>query len=83
MLSRPQIAALRHHGKFNLQPLSGNAPQSCPWLLVSPDAIGRLHTIVNLEGWRFIGTLRRPTSAERRPAALSKNRAFRWLANGG
>ena len=59
-LSRPHIAALRHHGRFNLQPLIGT--QSCPWLLVSPDAIGRLHTIVNLEGWRFIGTLRRPTS---------------------
>jgi len=60
-LSRPHIAALRHHGQFNLQPLTGS--QTCPWLLASPEAIGRLHKIVNLEGWRFIGTLRRPTSA--------------------
>ena len=60
-LSRPHIAALRHHGQFNLQPLTGAQP--CPWLLASPEAIGRLHKIVNLEGWRFIGTLRRPTSA--------------------
>ncbi|MBT2325060.1 hypothetical protein J7E62_22265 [Variovorax paradoxus] len=60
-LSRPHIAALRHHGRFNLQPLS--ATQACPWLLASPEAIGRLHRVVNLEGWRFIGTLRRPTSA--------------------
>jgi 4-amino-4-deoxy-L-arabinose transferase-like glycosyltransferase len=60
-LSRPHIAALRHHGQFNLQPLTGSQP--CPWLLASPEAIGSLHKIVNLEGWRFIGTLRRPTSA--------------------
>ncbi|GAA4342387.1 UDP phosphate-alpha-4-amino-4-deoxy-L-arabinose arabinosyl transferase [Variovorax defluvii] len=59
-LSRPHIAALRHHGQINLQPLMGGP--SCPWLVVSPEAIGRLHTLVNLEGWRLIGTLRRPTS---------------------
>jgi hypothetical protein len=59
-LGRPHIAALRHHGQINLQPLMGGP--SCPWLVVSPEAIGRLHTLVNLEGWRLIGTLRRPTS---------------------
>jgi 4-amino-4-deoxy-L-arabinose transferase-like glycosyltransferase len=60
-LNRAHIAALRHHGRFNLQPLTGT--QTCSWLLVSPDAIARLHNIVNLESWRLIGTLRRPTSA--------------------
>jgi hypothetical protein len=60
-LDRPHIAALRFHGQLNLQPLT--AAQSCPWLLVAPEAIIRLHEIVNLEGWRFTGTLRRPTSA--------------------
>jgi hypothetical protein len=60
-LSRPHIAALRHHGNFNLQPLV-NGP-ACPWLLVSPEAIAQLHEIVSLDGWRLIGTLRRPTSA--------------------
>ncbi|MDM0013536.1 hypothetical protein QTH87_13930 [Variovorax sp. J22P168] len=59
-LSRPHIAALRHHGNFNLQPLAGGA--SCPWMLVSPEAIARLHNVANLDGWRLIGTLRRPTS---------------------
>lgn len=59
-LSRPHVAALRHHGNFKLRSL-GTEPV-CPWLLVSPDAIARLHNIVNLEGWRLIGTLRRPTS---------------------
>lgn len=59
-LDRPHIAALRHHGNFNVQPLLGG--QACPWLLVGPVAIARLHEVVNLDGWRLIGTLRRPTS---------------------
>ncbi|WP_184523607.1 hypothetical protein [Variovorax sp. Sphag1AA] len=59
-LGRPHIAALRYHGNFNVQPLIGGPP--CPWLLVSPDAIAKLHEIVNLESWRLVGTLRRPTS---------------------
>ena len=59
-LDQPHIAALRHHGNFNVMPLLGGP--SCPWLLVSPEAIVRLHELVNLEGWRLVGTLRRPTS---------------------
>lgn len=59
-LSRPHIAALRYHGGFKLRSLGADAP--CPWLLVSPEAIARLRDIVNLDGWRLIGTLRRPTS---------------------
>ena len=59
-LSRPHVAALRYHGNFELRSLATEAP--CPWLLVSPEAIARLHDIVNLDGWRLIGTLRRPTS---------------------
>ena len=59
-LSRPHIAALRHHGNFKLRSL-GSEP-TCPWLLVSPEAIARLHDIVSLERWRLMGTLRRPTS---------------------
>ncbi|BEP35342.1 UDP phosphate-alpha-4-amino-4-deoxy-L-arabinose arabinosyl transferase [Variovorax sp. V59] len=60
-LSRAHIAALRHHGQFNLQPLLLGT--DCPWLLVSPETIERLHTIIRLEHWRFSGTLRRPSSA--------------------
>jgi hypothetical protein len=60
-LGRPHIAALRYHGNFNVQPLIGGPP--CHWLLVNPDAIAKLHEIVNLESWRLVGTLRRPTSA--------------------
>jgi hypothetical protein len=59
-LSRPHIAALRHHGNFNLQPLLLGS--NCPWLLVSPETIERLHTIIPFDQWRFSGTLRRPSS---------------------
>jgi 4-amino-4-deoxy-L-arabinose transferase-like glycosyltransferase len=59
-LSPPHIAALRYHGNFKLRSLAAEAP--CPWLLVCPAAIARLHDIVSLDGWRLIGTLRRPTS---------------------
>jgi hypothetical protein len=34
----------------------------CPWLLVAPETIERLHTIISLDQWRFAGTLRRPSS---------------------
>ncbi|HEY2255669.1 MAG TPA: hypothetical protein VGI11_08520 [Variovorax sp.] len=59
-LGRTHIAALRQDGSFQLEPLLGGP--SCPWLLVSPDAIAKLHELVNLDDWRLIGTLRRPTS---------------------
>jgi len=59
-LSRPHIAALRYHGQFNLQPLLLGT--DCPWLLVSPETIERLHTIIPFDQWRFSGTLRRPSS---------------------
>ncbi len=60
-LSRQHIAALRYHGQFELSPLVGGA--TCPWLLVSPEAIESLQGIVSMEQWRLSGTLRRPTSA--------------------
>ncbi|WP_038215777.1 hypothetical protein [Xenophilus azovorans] len=59
-LSRAHIAALRHHGRFPLQPV--NSHSTCGWLLVSPEALPTLHLIVSLEQWRFAGTFRRPTS---------------------
>lgn len=60
-LSRQHIAALRYHGQFNLSPLVGG--ESCPWLLISPEAIATLHSFVSMDEWRLSGTLRRPTSA--------------------
>ena len=60
-VNRPQVAALLHHGNFNLKNLELDT--DCPWILVSPDAIPKLHTIVPLEQWRLIGSFRRQTSA--------------------
>lgn len=59
-LQRPHLAALQHHGHFELQPLTGT--KDCRWLLVNPEVIAKLHDIVSLDQWRFMGTLRRPTS---------------------
>jgi 4-amino-4-deoxy-L-arabinose transferase-like glycosyltransferase len=59
-LSRAHIAALQYHGHFELQPLLLGT--DCPWLLVAPETIERLHTIISLDQWRFAGTLRRPSS---------------------
>jgi 4-amino-4-deoxy-L-arabinose transferase-like glycosyltransferase len=66
-LTRPHIAALRHHGQFNLQPLSSGkasaADTACPWLLVSPEAFGQPGSAIDFERWRLVGTFRRPTSS--------------------
>ncbi len=59
-LQRPHLAALQHHGHFELKPLTGSG--DCRWLLVNPEVIAKLHDIVSLDQWRFMGTLRRPTS---------------------
>ncbi|MBB1599311.1 hypothetical protein [Variovorax sp. UMC13] len=63
-LSRPHIAALRYHGHFDLRPLdtAGHGTDACPWLLVSPEAVGRGNA-VDFKQWRLSGTVRRPTSA--------------------
>jgi 4-amino-4-deoxy-L-arabinose transferase-like glycosyltransferase len=63
-LSRAHIAALRYHGRFNLQRLGAEgAGAPCPWLLVNPDAIGRSGQAIDFTQWRLAGTVRRPTSA--------------------
>ncbi|RZI93381.1 MAG: hypothetical protein EOP78_11325, partial [Variovorax sp.] len=61
-LGRPHIAALRHHGNFTLRLLAEGTP-ACRWLLVSPESLGNLHNLIDLNQWRFGGTLRRPTNA--------------------
>lgn len=66
-LTRPHIAALQFHGHFNLQPLksgaAGSADVACPWLLVSPEALGQPGTAIDFGRWQLAGTFRRPTSA--------------------
>ena len=60
-IDRPQLAALRHHGGYEIQPI--NSHTECPWLIVKPEAVRLLHLIVNLENWRLIGTFRRSANA--------------------
>lgn len=69
-LTRPHIAALQFHGHFNLKPLAAAAAAgaddavdtACPWLLVSPDALGRPGVAIDFSRWQLVGSFRRPTS---------------------
>ena len=60
-VGRSQISALRHHAGFDLRPLAADTP--CGWMVVGPDAIARLKDVASFDRWRFVGTLRRPSSA--------------------
>ena len=66
-LTRPHIAALQFHGHFDLKPLTSGAggavETACPWLLVSPEALGQPGTAIDFARWQLVGTFRRPTSA--------------------
>lgn len=66
-LTRPHIAALQFHGHFNLKPLATGAADAadtaCPWLLASPDALGRAGVSIDFGRWQLVGSFRRPTSA--------------------
>lgn len=60
-VDRPQLAALRYHGGYNLQPI--NSHTECDWLIVKPEVVRLLQLIVNLNDWRLVGTFRRTTNA--------------------
>ena len=36
---------------------------ACPWLLVSPEALGQPGAAIDFARWQLVGTFRRPTSA--------------------
>lgn len=58
-LSRAQIAALRHHGAYDV--LVAQAPARCPWLIVSDSAQASLGPAVDPNEWLLRGVFRRPT----------------------
>ena len=58
-LTRPQIAALRFHGQLDLR--SAQVPSACPWLVAAQDLQVFLPMALNLEQWRLVTTVRRPT----------------------
>jgi hypothetical protein len=60
-LTRPQIAALRYHGRLDLYPAV--APSDCPWLVVAEDLQVLLPTAFDARHWRIVATFPRPTDA--------------------
>ena len=70
-LTRPQIAALRYHGKLELR--SVQIPSTCPWLVVAQDLQLSLPMALNLRQWQLVTTVRRPTD-QRENLLLYKKR---------
>lgn len=70
-LTRPQIAALRFHGKLDVR--SAEIPSNCPWLVAAQDLQGSLPMALNLRQWTLVTTVRRPTD-QRENLLLYKKR---------
>ena len=61
-LSRGQIAAFQFHGHLLLKPASANA--SCPWMIVSRDAVKTLSQTVDIAGWALHNRTRHPSDRD-------------------
>ncbi|MDD5333475.1 MAG: hypothetical protein PHS32_06990 [Rhodoferax sp.] len=61
-LSRGQIAAFQFHGHLTLKPATAAA--SCPWLIVSQDALPTLPEVVDPANWRLRGSAQHPTDRD-------------------
>ncbi|HSV80975.1 MAG TPA: hypothetical protein VLK85_17385 [Ramlibacter sp.] len=61
-LTRPQLAALRFHGRFELRPAS--LPSACPWLVASQELQPSLGMVLDRNQWTLVATIRRPTDAK-------------------
>jgi 4-amino-4-deoxy-L-arabinose transferase-like glycosyltransferase len=70
-LTRPQIAALRYHGKLDVR--NAQIPSGCPWLVAAQDLQVSLPMALNLREWRLVTTVRRPTD-QRENLLLYKKR---------
>lgn len=60
-VGRAQVAALRYHGAYELQPMA--LRNDCGWMVVGPDAISRVREVASFDRWTLVGTMRRPSSA--------------------
>lgn len=58
-LTRPQIAALRFHGRLDIR--TAQIPSNCPWLVAAQNLQVSLPMALNLKQWRLVTTVRRPT----------------------
>jgi len=61
-LSPAQVAAVRFHGGWN--PVPARSLGSCPWLLVDVDAMASLQATVQMNHWRAVTQVRRPTDGQ-------------------
>jgi len=61
-LSQSQIAALRFHGGLEVFQASGNG--RCPWRLVATEVAAATAVALDMRGWRFVSTIRRPVDAK-------------------
>jgi 4-amino-4-deoxy-L-arabinose transferase-like glycosyltransferase len=60
-LTRAQIAALRYHGKLDLQMAS--APSTCPWLVVAEDLQLAVPMAFDQRRWSLVAKIPRPTDS--------------------
>jgi hypothetical protein len=58
-LTRAQIAALRYHGKLDLQ--VAQAPSTCPWLVVAEDLQLAMPMAFDQRHWSLVAKIPRPT----------------------
>jgi hypothetical protein len=58
-LKRPQIAALRYHGRLDLR-MAGE-PDTCPWLVVAEDLEISVPMAFDSREWKLVAKFRRPT----------------------
>ncbi|MGE4240400.1 hypothetical protein [Ramlibacter sp.] len=61
-LNRGQLAALRYHGRMDLQQATTTA--RCPWLLVAQDVQPALPLALKAAQWQHAATIRRPADAK-------------------
>jgi hypothetical protein len=60
-LTRAQIAALRYHGKLELQ--VAQAPSTCPWLVVAEDLQLTVPMAFDQRRWSLVAKIPRPTDS--------------------
>ncbi len=61
-LTRPQVAALRFHGGFDLR--NAKLPSVCPWLVASQELQPSLGMVLDPRQWALVATVRRPADAK-------------------
>ena len=59
-LGRPQVAALIHHGAYEVR-LPDASAASCPWMVSTPSALAEWPAKLDLKAWRLVARIERPT----------------------